>query len=58
MYIDKKCLKCPIRKFSVKAVHILRYMYELEQVILDCMDDFDTNINNYREVEKGVITKK
>ena len=55
MFIDKKCLKCPIRKFSLKAVNLLRTIYEIQEDILDVMGDFDTNISNFQEESWKVI---
>lgn len=58
MFIDKKCLKCPVRKFALKVVHILKTIFDTNESILDLLNDFESNIVCVENECRKVITTK
>lgn len=53
--LDKKCIKCPVRKYALKSVPILRTIYEQNEAILDCLDDFEISIFKLQELNREVM---
>ena len=55
MKLDKKCVLCPVRKFALKVVPILRVLYEQNQDIMEVLDEFETNAEDFTRANREVM---